>query len=59
MYWIVTDSAIDMPRKWIDDQKDFRILDLSYLIDDISYTSDGTDESIKAIYDAMRNGKML
>ena len=59
MYWIVTDSAIDMPRKWIDEQKDFRILDLSYLIDDISYTSDGTDESIKAIYDAMRNGKML
>lgn len=59
MYWIVTDSAIDMPRKWIDDQKDFRILDLSYLMDDISYTSDGTDESIKAIYDAMRNGKML
>ena len=59
MYWIVTDSAIDMPRKWIDEQKDFRILDLSYLMDDISYTSDGTDESIKAIYDAMRNGKML
>ena len=59
MYWIVTDSAIDMPREWIDEQKDFRILDLSYLMDDISYASDGTDESIKAIYDAMRNGKML
>lgn len=59
MYWIVTDSAIDMPRKWIEQQTDLRILDLSYLMDGASYTSDGTDESIKAIYDAMRSGKML
>lgn len=59
MYWIVTDSAIDMPRQWIDQQENFRVLDLSYLMDDVSYTSDGTDESIKAIYDAMRGGKML
>ena len=59
MYWIVTDSAIDMPRQWIDQQENFRVLDLSYLMDDVSYTSDGTDESIKAIYDAMRSGKML
>lgn len=59
MYWIVTDSAIDMPCNWIEQQTDFRILDLSYLMGDVSYTSDGTDESIKAIYDAMRNGKML
>ena len=59
MYWIVTDSAIDMPRRWIDQQENFRVLDLSYLMDDVSYTSDGTDESIKAIYDAMRSGKML
>jgi len=59
MYWIVTDSAIDMPRHWIDQQENFCVLDLSYLMDDVSYTSDGTDESIKAIYDAMRSGKML
>lgn len=59
MYWIVTDSAIDMPRKWIDQQENLRILDLFYLMDDVSYISDGTDESIRAIYDAMRNGKML
>lgn len=59
MYWIVTDSAIDMPRHWIDQQENFRVLDLSYLMDDVSYTSDGTDESIKVIYDAMRSGKML
>lgn len=59
MYWIVTDSAIDMPKAWIDQQDNFRVLNLSYLMDDVSYVSDGTDESIKAIYDAMRNGKML
>lgn len=59
MYWIVTDSAIDMPKSWIEQQENFRVLDLSYLMDDVSYISDGTDESIRAIYDAMRNGKML
>lgn len=59
MYWIVTDSAIDMPKSWIDQQENFKILDLSYLMDDVSYVSDGTDESIQAIYDAMREGKML
>lgn len=59
MYWIVTDSAIDMPKSWIDRQENFRILNLSYLMDDVSYTSDGTDESIRAIYNAMRDGKLL
>lgn len=58
MYWIVTDSGIDMPKAWIDQQVNFRVLSLSYLMDDISYISDGTDESIKAFYDAMRTGKM-
>lgn len=59
MYWIVTDSAIDMPKNWIDQQEQLRILNLSYLMDDVSYVSDGTDESIRAIYDAMREGKLL
>lgn len=59
MYWIVTDSAIDMPKSWIEQQENLRILDLSYLMDDVSYISDGTDEGIRAIYDAMRSGKML
>ena len=59
MYWIVTDSAIDMPKAWIDQQDCFRVLNLSYLMDDVSYVSDGTDESIQAIYNAMRDGKML
>ena len=59
MYWIVTDSAIDMSKAWIDQQEGLRILNLSYLMDDVSYISDGSDESIRAIYNAMRNGKML
>lgn len=59
MYWIVTDSAIDMPKTWIDQQDHFRILSLSYLMDGESYVSDGTDESIRAIYGTMRAGKML
>lgn len=59
MYWIVTDSAIDMPKSWIDQQENLRILNLSYILDGVSYISDGTDESIKAIYNAMREGKRL
>jgi DegV family protein with EDD domain len=59
MYWIVTDSAIDMPKSWIEQQEKLSVLDLSYLMDDKAYVSDGTDESIRAIYDAMRDGKML
>ena len=59
MYWIVTDSGIDMRKAWIDQQENLRILNLSYLMDDISYVSDGTDQSIQAIYNAMREGKML
>lgn len=58
MYWIVTDSGIDMPKAWIDQQVSFRMLSLSYLMDEVSYVSDGTDASIKAFYDAMRAGKM-
>lgn len=59
MYWIVTDSGIDMPKSWIDQQENFKVVSLSYLMDDKSYVSDGTDESIRAIYNAMREGKML
>ncbi len=59
MYWIVTDSTIDMPKAWVDQQENFRILSLSYLLDGVSYVSDGTDESIRAIYDALREGKNI
>ena len=59
MYWIVSDTGMDMSKKWIDQQKDFRVLSLTYLMDDVAYVSDGTDESIRNIYNAMRDGKML
>lgn len=59
MYWIVTDSAIDMPKSWIDSQKDLRVVSLAYLMDGKSYIPDGTDESTKAIYDLLREGKMI
>lgn len=59
MYWIVTDSTIDMPKNWITRQENFRVLDLTYLMDGKACVSDGTDESIRAIYDAMRSGKQL
>lgn len=59
MYWIVTDSAIDMTKSWIDQQEHFRVLDLAYLMDGQVHIPDGTDESTRAIYDAMRSGKML
>ncbi|MBQ8555172.1 MAG: DegV family protein [Clostridia bacterium] len=59
MYWIVTDSAIDMPVSWIKQQECFKVLSLSYLMDGQAYVPDGTDEGTKAIYDAMRDGKIL
>lgn len=59
MYWIVTDSAIDMPKDWIDSQENLKVVPLSYLLDGVAYTPDGTDEGTKAIYDLMREGKMI
>lgn len=59
MYWIVTDSAIDMPKAWIDAQKDFKVVSLAYLMDGKAYIPDGTDEGTKAIYDLLRQGKMI
>ena len=59
MYYIVSDSAIDMPQEWIDQQEALRILPLSYLMDDVAYVSDGSDDSIRDIYNAMRSGKLL
>ena len=59
VYWIVTDSAIDMPKTWIDQQERFKVLDLAYLMDGQVYVPDGTDESTRAIYQLMREGKKL
>lgn len=59
MYWIVTDSAIDMPNAWINQQEHFKVLDLAYLMDGQVYVPDGSDESTHAIYQLMREGKKL
>lgn len=58
MYWIVTDSAIDMNKSWIDAQENFKVVPLSYLLDGEVYVPDGSDESTHAFYDLMREGKM-
>lgn len=58
MYWIITDSAIDMNREWIDAQEDFKVVPLAYLLDGTVHVPDGTDESNHAFYDLMRGGKM-
>lgn len=57
MYWIVTDSGIDMNKSWIDEQKDFRVVPLAYLLDGQIVTPDGSDESTRAFYDLLREGK--
>lgn len=59
MYWIVTDSAIDMPKEWIDSQKNFKVVSLAYLMDGQVYIPDGTDAGTKKIYDLLREGKMI
>lgn len=59
MYWIVTDSGIDMPKAWIDAQENFKVVSLAYLMDGQVYIPDGTDEGTKKIYDLLREGKMI
>ncbi len=56
MYWIVSDSSIDMPKAWIDAQPNFRIKSLSYLIDGQPHIPDGTDEETRRIYAQLRAG---
>ena len=58
MYWIVTDSGIDMTKTWIDTQEKFRVVPLAYLLDGEVHVPDGSDESTRAFYDLMREGKM-
>lgn len=58
MYWIVTDSAIDMPKDWIESQEKFKVVLLAYLLDGEVHVPDGTEESTKAFYEQLRAGKM-
>lgn len=59
MYWIVTDSGIDMPKDWIDAQECFKVVSLAYLLDGEVHYPDGTDEGAKEIYDLLRAGKTI
>ncbi|MGN0746579.1 MAG: DegV family protein [Aristaeellaceae bacterium] len=59
MYWIVTDSTIDMPRSYVDSQESFRVLNMSYTMDGVSYVPDGTDENSREIYRQLRAGKNI
>lgn len=58
MYWIVTDSAIDMPKAWIDAQEKLKVVPLAYLLDGEVHVPDGSDEATRAFYDLLREGKM-
>ena len=59
MYYIVTDSGIDMPKAWIDSQENFKVVSLAYLMDGEVHIPDGTDEGTRAIYHLLREGKMI
>lgn len=59
MYWIMTDSTIDMPETFAPAQKNFQVAKLSYIIDGQSYLPDGTDAQTRSVYDQMREGKMI
>ena len=59
MYWIVTDSTIDMPKRYVDSQENFRVLNMSYTMDGVSYVPDGTDENSREIYRKLRAGKNI
>lgn len=59
MYWIMTDSTIDMPESFAPAQKYFQVAKLSYIIDGQSYLPDGTDAQTRSVYDQMREGKMI
>ncbi|MBQ8654467.1 MAG: DegV family protein [Clostridia bacterium] len=59
MYWIITDSTIDMNKSFVDAQKNFKVVSLSYIIDGQNYIPDGTDEHTRGVYDKLREGKMI
>ena len=58
MYWIVTDSAIDMPKAWIDAQQKLRVASLAYVLDGETQVPDGSEAGTKRFYDLMRDGHM-
>lgn len=58
MYWIFTDSALDMPYEWISAQEKLRVVPLAYVLEGETHIPDGTEESTRAFYDMLRAGKL-
>lgn len=59
MYWIVTDSTIDMSADYVAAQHDFRLLNMTFTMDGVSRAHDGTDAMSREIYAALRGGKPI
>lgn len=59
MYWIVTDSGIDLNKYFIEAQENFCVLNLSVVMDGENIVPDGTDEYARHIYDELRAGKVI
>lgn len=59
MYWIVTDSATDLPKSYIDAQECFQVLPITITMDGQCLVPDGTDEYARNIYAQLRAGKVV
>lgn len=59
MYWIVTDSATDLPKSYIDAQECFKVLPITIIMDGQNLVPDGTDAYTQQIYAQLRAGKVI
>ena len=59
MYWIVTDSATDLPKSYIDAQEQFQVLPITITLEGQTLVPDGTDEYARNIYAQLRAGKVV
>ena len=57
MYWIVTDSATDLPKSYIDAQEQFQVLPITITLEGQTLVPDGTDEYARNIYAQLRAGQ--
>lgn len=59
MYYIVTDSSVDMPQSWVEAQHDFHLMSLSCTIQGVSSIPGTTEEAKKEIYRQLRSGVVI
>ena len=59
MYWIVTDSATDLPKSYIDAQEQFQVLPITITLEGQTLVPDGTDKYARNIYAQLRAGKVV